>query len=116
MPKGVKGYQKGDDWNGNSKGAPKKQFRRDEFTDEFFVEQKQRIYNINLSVLDDAEGGDKRSKALVWQTFLTKPPNRDEPVSDTHSKASETLSGCATEALAQMRGILLQQMKTKDDG
>ena len=59
MPKGKKGFQSGDYWNGNSGGAKKKEFRRDAFTDEIFAERKADVREVVQIWFTYAKSGQK---------------------------------------------------------
>src|SRR6266404_999702 len=85
MPKGKKGFQSGDYWNGNSGGAKKKEFRRDAFTDEIFAERKADVREVVQIWFTYAKSGQKWAIERVLDIFLTKPKNSDEITSSEYS-------------------------------
>ena len=115
MPVGVKGFQKGAAWNGNRNGAPKKQFHRDDFTDELFHKYKDRIDIVADRLTTYAIEGNPWAMKLVCDYFLTRPKNRDEFENTNQAIAFETFAGFRQEALIKIQDIMLEEMKHRGE-
>jgi len=109
-------FKSGKEWNGNAKGAPKKQFRRDDFTDEIFLERKKDIKYVAERLFEQAKLDKPWAIKLVFEYFLTRPKNRDEFESDVHASIVGKLSEIPSEKLKRIQGILLDQMDTQGEG
>jgi hypothetical protein len=110
-------FKSGKEWKGNSKGAPKREFRRDDFTDEIFLERKDNIKEVVGIMFEIAMvEREKWAIELVAKYFLTTPKNRDDFESDVHANIVGKLADIPHERLVEIQGILLAQMNTQGEG
>lgn len=79
---GVKGFQSGANWRGNSNGRPKKPNFRDTFTEEFFKTNGIRVSNILKMIFEEAEERKPWAMKLIADYSLTRPKT-PEPEEDT---------------------------------
>lgn len=111
-------FKSGKDWNGNSKGAPKKQFRRDDFTDELFVESKDRVRRVN-DILFDFAIVEKERWAIqeVLRIYLTAPKNRTDVEDNVNTMLASTMPHIPKEVLEGMRNNVVDVIsKYSNDG
>lgn len=111
-----KGFKSGAQWNGNSKGAPKKEFRRDDFTEELFAESKDDIRAVKNRVIAHALNDQPWAIKLVCEYFMTKPKSRDDYESNVHANIVGKLSDMPNDKLIQIQNMLLEQMNTVGEG
>jgi hypothetical protein len=105
-------FKPGKDWNGNSKGAPKKQFRRDDFTDDLFLESKDRVRIVN-DILFDFAIIEKEPWAIkeVLRIYTTVAKNRtDIEHNVANSMLSSTISHIPKEVLEAMRANVVEEL------
>lgn len=107
------GFKSGKDWNGNRKGAPKKEFRRDDFTDELFLERKEDIRSVTERLFIHAKDDKPWAIKLVFEYFLTRPKNRDEFDNNEHVSLVGTLSGYPPDILMEAHAFMMERMKER---
>ena len=110
------GFKSGKDWKGNAKGAPKKEFRRDDFTDEIFTERKEDIRAVTDRLFFHAKTDQPWAIKLVFEYFLTRPKNRDDYGNDLHANIVDKLAEIPNDRLVEIQGILLAQMNVEGQG
>lgn len=110
------GFKSGKEWNGNKKGAPKKEFRRDDFTEELFAESKDDIRKVKNRIIFHALNDEPWAIKLVCEYFLTKPKSRDDFETDVHAKIVGKLVDLPNERLVHIQKMLLEEMSIQGEG
>lgn len=105
------GFKPGAEWTGNRKGAPKKQYRRDDFTEQVFEARKADIEIVTDNLFASAKNGEVWAIKLVCQYSFTMPKSRDEAETEVHAKIVGSLSGMSKEKLLQVQKILVEEAK-----
>lgn len=110
-------FKSGKEWNGNKFGAPKKQFRRDDFTEELFdeSESKENVRAVRnrlfMHALDDKPWAIK----LVCELAFTKPKSRDERTEEINTLVQGQLSQVPKDVLETMRSNFVDQLSKYSD-
>lgn len=74
---GLRPFNSGHDPRRNTQGRPKKNYKRDDFTDEIFSERKDDIKVVTERLFFHAKDDKPWAIKLVLEYFLTRPRNRE---------------------------------------
>lgn len=106
-------FKSGAEWNGNSKGAPKKEFRRDFLTEKMVQEREHDIREVTDRLFDNAKANQPWAIKLVCQYAYTLPKSRDEAENEAHAGLVSQLVEIPRERLIEMSKILAGEMEKK---
>lgn len=108
MPKGVRGFQKGAQWNGNKEGRPLST-PREIFTNKYFKDNEERIWknwdNIMELALEKKEKWAMERVADTWTSRprIEVPPEMNSQIIEIISEAKNFLSDFSCDTLQRMQ-------------